>query len=58
MEKTREQMMSRVCERWGLEHDYTIDFCQQAENQENTDTAVERHYNYLMSIDVFDEDDE
>ena len=55
---TREQMMDRVCERWGLEHDYTIDFCTMAESQEYTDSMVLNYYITLMSMSVFDEDDE
>lgn len=57
MEKTREQMMSDVCVRWGMEHDYTIDFCTMAESQEYTDSMVLNYYITLMSMDVFSEDE-
>ena len=55
---TREQMMNNVCKRWGLEHDYAIDFCTMAESQEYTDSMVLNYYITLMSINMFDEDDE
>ena len=55
---TREQMMDKVCERWGLEHDYTIDFCTMAESQEYTDNMVLNYYITLMSMSVFDEDED
>ena len=58
MEKTREQMMDDVCMRWGMEHDYTIDFCAMAESQEYTDSMVLNYYITLMSISMFDEDEE
>ena len=55
---TREQMMSDVCMRWGMEHDYAIDFCTMAESQEYTDSMVLNYYIVLMSMDVFSEDEE
>ena len=55
---TREQMMDRVCERWGLEHDHAIDFCKMAESQKYTDSMVLNYYITLMSMSLFDEDDE
>jgi hypothetical protein len=58
MEKTREQMMSDVCMRWGMEHGYTIDCCAMAESQEYTDSMVLNYYITLMSISVFDEDED
>ena len=58
MEKTREQMMDDVCMCWGMEHDYAIDFCAMAESQEYTDSMVLNYYTTLMSISMFDEDEE
>ena len=58
MEKTREQMIDNVCMRWGMEHDYAIDFCAMAESQECTDSMVLNYYITLMSMSVFDEDED
>ena len=55
---TREQMMDNVCMRWGMEHDYAIDFCVMAESQGYTDNMVLNYYITLMSMSLFDEDEE
>lgn len=55
---TRDQMMDNVCMRWGMEHDYTIDFCEMAENQKYTDSMVFNYYVVLMGMPMFIEEDE
>lgn len=55
---TRDQMMDDVCMRWGMEHDYAIDFCGMAENQKYTDSMVLNYYVVLMSMPMFIEEDE
>lgn len=54
--KTRDTMMNDVIAKFGMEHDYTIDFCAMAENQKYTDSMVLNYYITLMSIDVFEEE--
>ena len=54
--KTRDTMMNDVIAKFGIENEYTIDFCAEAENFNNTIFGVEQHYNYLMNMSLFEEE--
>ena len=52
----KNDMMNDVIRKFGMEHEYTIDFCSMVENGCYSEDAILCYYIVLMAMDAFCEE--
>lgn len=57
MTNTRLEMMNKVSQKWGLEHEYTIEFCGMAEDDTCPDRIVNGYFDTVMAIQNYEDED-